>query len=234
MFWNKHKYQENQENVNLRSRFAFLPTTNYSPPTNKGFSLIELIAVVTITTIITGIALINHSVFSGGVALENLAYEIALTVRQAQFFGMNVKGFGTGESVVFESAYGVYFTTSNPTSFILFADIDEDREYDGVSELVEQYNIIRGNRIKYLCVDTGGLDYCDSPSESPVTDLSIFFLRPDPDAIIKTDNTGDCGSDPSIGCSYAQVYVGSPKDEVLDKIINVSIIGQISISTESN
>lgn len=200
---------------------------------NKGFSLVELIVVITITTIITGVALINHTVFSGGVALENLAYEIALTVRQAQFFGMNVKGFGVGESVVFESAYGVYFTTSNPTSFVLFADADGDREYDGVDELVEQYNIIRGNRIKYLCVDTGGLDYCDIPSESPVTDLSIFFLRPDPDAIIKTSEIGDCGNDPGIGCSYARVYIGSPKDSVPDKVINVSITGQISISTDN-
>lgn len=206
--------------------------TNKKLQTNKGFSIVELMVVVAMITIITGVALVRHTVFSGGVALENLAYEIALTVRQAQFFGMNVKGFGSGVGTDFTTGYGAYFSVSDPTSFILFADIDDDRVYDGVSELVEKYNIVRGNRIKYLCV-VGSVDYCVEPDLSPVIDLTIVFLRPDPDAIIKTDNISDCGADPSVGCSSAQIYVGSPKDDVPDKIINVGITGQISISTDN-
>jgi len=205
---------------------------NYQLKTSRGFSIIELMVVVAIISIITGVALVNHSVFSGGVALENLAYEIALTVRQAQFFGMNVKGFGSGTTADFETGYGVYFNISDPTSFILFADTYGDRVYDGVSELVEKYNIVRGNRIKSLCV-VGAVDYCSDPELSPVVDLTIVFLRPDPDAIIKTDNSADCGTNPSIGCGSAKIFIGSPKDDVSDKIINISVTGQISISTDS-
>lgn len=188
----------------------------------KGFSLIELIVVVAIITLLTSATLFSHSRFSGGVTLESLAYEIALTVRQAQFFGINVRNVGG----VFDAGYGVYFDKNNPTSFILFADTNDDRFYSGPSEIIEVYTITRGNQIKYLCVDSE----CVNPEVSIVEGLQITFVRPEPDAVIKTTNTTLCGAGTSLECGLAEIHIGSPKENTPDKIISVGVTGFISVN----
>ncbi|AKM83819.1 TPA: hypothetical protein DCZ46_00585 [Candidatus Campbellbacteria bacterium] len=201
----------------------FLKTKNLKLLTKRAFSLIELLVVLAIITLITSIVLINHSVFNGGVVLESLAYEIALITRQAQFFSINVLGSNSGGTTTFDTGYGMYFTTdplnSNNKQFILFADIDDNSFYDDESELVEVYNITRGNIIKDICIN--GNSICDRGQ------AHVTFKRPDPDAIIKTDSPADCGD----GCSYVDIYVGSSNPRIKDKIIRISITGQISIST---
>lgn len=193
----------------------------------KAFSLIELIVVIGIITLITSVVLFNHNTFSGGVALENLAYEVALAVRQAQFFGINVRVADVGGNPTFDAGYGVYFDINNPTTFILFSDLNNNRFYDGASENVDIYTITRGNEIKLLCVDAG----CSNPSTQAFDELHITFIRPEPDAIIKTKDPYLCGTGTSIQCSLAKIYVGSPSDNVRDKIISVGVTGFISVET---
>jgi len=206
-----------------------LPSTfNFKLSTNLGFSLIELIVVIAIVTLISGITLFNHNTFSGGVALENLAYEIALAVRQAQFFGINVRAADIGGgATTFDTGYGVFFDKDNPTSFILFADIDNNRFYSGSGEIVNVYTITRGNQIKYLCVDAG----CSNPETSTFNKLNITFVRPEPDALIKTEDPFLCGNGVDIQCGSARIYVGSPSENVPDKVITVGVTGFISVDT---
>ncbi len=195
----------------INERFSFVSF-------NRAFSVIELLVVVAIISLISGIVLYNHRIFSGGVALENLAYEIALTIRQAQFFGVNVRvAQTTSGGTTFEAPYGVYFDINNPSQFIFFADLDADGYYDSPGELVEAYNITPGRQIKNLCIE----DSC----ASPVDELNITFKRPDPDAVIKTDKVPDCGD----GCSSAQIYVGTTDGSLPDKVVNIGVTGQISI-----
>jgi len=204
-----------------------LKTKNYKLKTDKGFSLIELIVVIAIMTVITSVVLFNQNLFNSNIILENLAYEIALTVRQAQFFGINVRQTDLGGGS-FEAGYGAFFDINNPTSFIFFADIDNDNKFDNPAEIVETYNMTQNNYIKYLCAD----DRCDNPSLSDVETLSIVFHRPDPNAVIKTDSVSLCGSGVNDTCEISGVYIGSPRDDVSNKVINVSSVGQISISSE--
>ncbi|MBU1557670.1 prepilin-type N-terminal cleavage/methylation domain-containing protein [Patescibacteria group bacterium] len=213
--------------TNKQKNFAL---QNSSLKTSGGFSLIELMVVMAIVTLITGITLFNHNTFSGGVALENLAYEIALAVRQAQFFGINVRAASTGAGgSTFNTGYGVYFNKANPTSFILFADTNNDRFYSGSAEIVEVYTMKRGNQIKYLCVDGG----CSSPETSSLEQLQITFVRPEPDAVIKTMVPTLCGVGIETECGIAKIYVGSPSENVSDKIIVVGVTGFISVETSS-
>jgi len=176
-----------------------------------GFTLIELVVTIAIVALISGITLFNYHTFSGGVVLENLAYEVALAVRQAQFFGINVKE--TGGS--FQSGYGVYFDIDNPGQFVLFADINNDHSYDSDDIVVDLYKMTRGLSIQKLCVDSD----CSSSQK-----LSITFIRPDPNAIIKVENN-------SIEYSEAEIYVGSPDSDVPNKIITVGVAGLISVGT---
>src|SRR5512133_2633560 len=94
-------------------------TTNPTPESRKlnhvrGFSLIEMIVVIGIIALLSTVTLSNYKDVSSRISLENLAQQIALTVRQAQVYGISVVR-GTGS--VYPS-YGVHFAGQN--SFVLF------------------------------------------------------------------------------------------------------------------
>jgi prepilin-type N-terminal cleavage/methylation domain-containing protein len=158
----------------------------------KGFTLVELLVTLTIFVILTGVVLFSQSKFNGTILLTNLAYDTALTVREAQTYGINIKGFsGTNQFL----PYGVHFEEMTK-SFILFADQDYSDEEDPGTGIfsgststcktsdgcVSRYSIKRGNYISNLYADNDG----DCSDEK--TKLNITFIRPNPDAIIKADD----------------------------------------------
>ncbi|OHA46069.1 MAG: hypothetical protein A2541_00080 [Candidatus Taylorbacteria bacterium RIFOXYD2_FULL_36_9] len=152
---------------------------------NKGFTLVELLVTISIFVILTGVVLWNQTKFNSSILLTNLAYDTALTIRQAQTYGINVREFnGTGQFF----PYGVHFETGvNSKSFILFADLDNNGVYDGTPTdgLVSRYNIQRGNYVRTLCRVVR--DPCSAGITSlAVNSLDIVFKRPNPDAHMKT------------------------------------------------
>src|SRR3989344_4732921 len=92
----------------------------------RGFTLVELIVVVAITTLISSIVVVGSSKFDGTILLTNLAYDVALSVREAQFAGLNVKVFQSGGTSTFNAGYGITFyklnadTSVNNKDYILF------------------------------------------------------------------------------------------------------------------
>ena len=191
----------------------------FSKSTNKvqgGFTLIELLVSVGVLTIITAIVLANHARFGGDLLLSNLAYDIALSIRQSQSYGLSVREVGTGTGF-FDTGYGVYFAENAPTSYVLFADRDKDGLYDGGAELVEAYTLGRGNTIQSFCgVLSSGVEKC----VPLLSFLSVVFIRPDPDAIIKSSISGDT-------YSSARIVVQSPQGT--QREVNVEVTGQISV-----
>lgn len=151
-----------------------------------GFTLVELLVVISIFVILTGVVLFNQEKFNSTILLTNLAYDTALTIRQAQTYGINIKEFDADGKFF---PYGVSFKTSDPKSFILFADLNEDGKFPvstcqitATDGCVQQYTIKRGNSIKGLCSNVeGDCDFLDS--------LDITFKRPNPDAIIIANST---------------------------------------------
>lgn len=202
--------------------------------TQAGFTLVELLASMAIFAVLFGIIMAHHARFGGAVTLNNLAYEIALSVRQAQVYGLSVKEFepGTGE---FHDGYGVHFDRTSDTTYVLFADRDPDgggpllpnNTYDpnpgcGAigSECIEQFTIGRGNRITDICAAPSFVpDHCFSTAD--IDFLDILFLRPDPDAVIISDAT------PPGGYSSATITVVSPEGITQDIVTRVT--GQISV-----
>lgn len=157
-----------------------------SKKTQKGFTLVELLVTISIFVILTGVVLFNQNKFNSTILLTNLAYDTALTIRQAQTYGINIKEFVTPGNTSEFKPYGVYFTYDEKTSFILFVDIDEDGFYDSGSDgLVNRYSIKRGNYISDICVQSGA----GTCLPSSISELNIVFKRPNPDALIRTNNT---------------------------------------------
>ena len=172
--------------------------------------MVELLVTIAILMVVSGVVFFNNAQFSNFVFLENLAYEISLTIRQAQAFSWQVRESSAG----FEKGYGVYF---NPSSdrFILFADIfpagAPNQAYDvGQDEIVDELKLTSGHKIDYVCA---GAD-CNA------TSLNISFLRPNSNAIIKENASG-------IPQNTGEIYLISPKGFV--KKVLVNNVGQISI-----
>lgn len=148
---------------------------------SKGFTLIEMIIVISIFVIISTIMLADFPGFSQRVALERTAQEIALSFREAETEALSVgeAAFGTG---IFPG-FGVHFSISSPREYILFADLNNNNVYDGVSEEVDHFFIEKSPQIVGLCVDVE----TSPPGNCSITRVDIVYLRPDPTITITTD-----------------------------------------------
>ena len=166
---------------------------------NKGFTLVELMVSLAIFAFMTAFLVAKYGTFNQGILLTNLAYEVALTIRNAQSYGLNVKSRPVSESgsvitnysTDFGYPYGVHFATGagNDTKMIFFVDIDRDGLYDSttgilepISESLSTYNIKRGSYISAICVPPGNSNNCNNTIDI----LDVTFKRPDPNAIIKS------------------------------------------------
>jgi prepilin-type N-terminal cleavage/methylation domain-containing protein len=165
--------------------------------TKKGFTLIELMVTVTIMMIMTAVVLFNYNRFNDSSLLNTFAYDLSLTIRQAQVYGSAVRGTGsqngpitTASATTFQSAYGVHFdSTPNAIPLTLFfagigtdgASYNTDRSGD-----LQSYTFQRGIKINSLCVKKTG-----TPDPLCATSLDIIFTRPDPEAMIGGDVLND-------------------------------------------
>ncbi|MFA5987506.1 MAG: type II secretion system protein [Candidatus Paceibacterota bacterium] len=100
-----------------------IPTTKK----NMGFTMIELMVSISIFFITASMILTNYPAFGTNLAIENLAQDIALSIRQAQVFGVAIVGAGSGTSQVF-NAYGISFPAPDTTlasmyKYTIFADV---------------------------------------------------------------------------------------------------------------
>lgn len=141
-----------------------------------GFSLIEVLITSVIIGIVSAIIVVRYGAFNSSVLLKNQAYEIALSLREAQVFTISSRGQGND----FRDEYGVYFENLPAQDFVIFIDLDKDRIYDGGNELIEVVTLDSRFRISDLCLLTSG----DTPdcSAGGITNLSVMFARPDFDA----------------------------------------------------
>ncbi|MEN9649803.1 MAG: hypothetical protein RL094_770 [Candidatus Parcubacteria bacterium] len=149
----------------------------------KGFSLIELIVVIGIFSLILSIALFNQNKLNNNILLTNLAYEIALLVRETQSYGIGVRAADAAQG--FEGGYGISFDPRTPGQVTLFNDKDNNQRVSGPSEVSSVYTIQnqRGNSIVAQCI--GAI-----PGEcvGNSTLINIIFKRPNPEAVFLRGN----------------------------------------------
>ena len=179
-----------------------------------GFTIVEIIVVVFITSIIVSMVVFRYRDFSDSIELENMALDVVLSVREAQVFGISSRGTTTMES--FFHAYGVHFASVDDDSYISFIDSDGDNLwYDIPSEQFRKTIFMEGYLINDLCVITppSSLEDCTP------TELDILFQRPDVNAIIKTAAN-------SIS-TFAKIELISPSGATTS--VNISESGQVYI-----
>jgi prepilin-type N-terminal cleavage/methylation domain-containing protein len=206
-----------------------------------GFTLVELLVSIAIFTIITAVIVTNQSGFGGNILISNLAYDVALSIRQAQVYGISVKGStlscpSTDPNVPtspFYCSYGVHFAAIGPGTsyYVLFVDLDGNGKYNAGadngssclanSECLNFFRIERGNSIKKFC--TIASRCTDSSVANRIDALDLIFKRPEPEPIIRGYKAGLLVSSSRI----ATITVASPQNRT--KRVSISFVGQISI-----
>ncbi|MFA6397729.1 MAG: prepilin-type N-terminal cleavage/methylation domain-containing protein [Candidatus Paceibacterota bacterium] len=201
---------------------------------NKGLTFLELIVVLGIFGTIATVVLANFGDFTSSVYLQNLSQDMALKIKQAQIDSLSGKGGSMlfNPSAGLRPSYGVYFSTTNPTGFVYFKDLnnngafDEDCGNGGNIECIDEISInanINGNNqgvIDGLCVKSLGDWTCP-----PVDDkLNITFRRPYSDALINSYYANPI--------STTAIVLKSSKGQ--KKAILVSSLGEISIRNISS
>ena len=196
--------------------------------------MIELLVVCGIMVVVGGIIFASNSKFGGQVLLQNLAYDVALSMRQAQVYGISVQRFGSGLTS-FSYGYGMHFDTDTPTSYNLLADVDGDGIYDAGEDVPPSpYSIGRGYSIFKLCAPAGVLlsDCTATGSSLQVPKLDIVFIRPEPDAWISASSVS-CTPRSTGACQpSARIVLQSPRGDTMS--ISVFANGQIAVDQVSS
>ncbi len=165
----------------------------------RGFTLIELLVVLAIIIALTGIVTTSQSSFNKTLILSNTAYDIALSLRSAETYGLGGKAITT-----MPVGYGLHFGGAMPaSSYILFADsypaasvgsachypsntlggLDAQPgncSYELGDTVVSTYTLWNGITIKDFCAYTTSW----SCASTGLTSLDIVFARPNPDTLM--------------------------------------------------
>jgi prepilin-type N-terminal cleavage/methylation domain-containing protein len=188
----------------------------------KGFTLLEVVVVLGIFGVLSGIVIFNYGKFRSDTTLVNMAYEVALSIREAQIYGVSARSSVSG-SPDFDKAYGIHFQGIASNQYLLFSDNDESNVYSGttcaspgsdtcVTPYTLQSNIIISD---VAILNNGG----NCPNNN--NRLDIVFKRPNPEPIIndKTDT------------SRAQVTLTAP--DGAKRYVIIYNNGQVTVENES-
>lgn len=205
---------------------------------NAGITLIELLVVMAIFAIISSITLFEYLGFKNTSTLQNLADDIALSVRKVQGYAIGVRGYDD----VFNYGYGIHFTSNDKDeynnlgsskSFILFMDVNANNKYDGGescgsptegNECIEILSISSNDKISglYINENTNPIDTSGS--------IDIWFRRPNPEprfCYITSSDYSICDSS-SNNISFVKIEVSSISNPEMHKYVIVYNNGQIS------
>ena len=136
----------------------------------KGFTLIELLVVIAIAVVITIVAIPGWKTGEQGLTLDRVVHKAGQDVRRTRELALRAEPYTCQTGKIF--AYGIFFDSASPTSYLIFAECDKDSiGYDpGDDGIVE--TITFENDIQITSV-------------SPGTEISAVFVPPTPQIFLK-------------------------------------------------
>ena len=186
-----------------------------SSASRRGFTALEMLVVIGIFTLVTGVVMASLPQFREKTLLDLTAQQMATIIRQAQVYGLGTRSAGTGQY----PSHGINFDAGNDNkAMILFADANGDGKLTGNcssgSECVERYVLQGSVQIASVKTCAGGVCTTRNP-------LHIIFKRPNPEAIFYESVI------PPITADYAKICIQSTRDPSSYREIRVSNTGQI-------
>ena len=205
---------------------------------SSGFSMPELIVVIAIFGIMSGVTVFKHNDFRSDISANAVAHDIGVSIRQAQVYGIsaserNIGGSGFDENddniddiliggiINDRSIRGVSINISE-NFFYLFEDGDRDGVFDDepTDRIIDRREILDPLvHIEKVCFGVGvDLDSCTGVTDGK---LDVTFERPFPDATIKHSGTD---------YSFAGIVVGTGQQTgPLDRYIEIWSSGNIIV-----
>jgi prepilin-type N-terminal cleavage/methylation domain-containing protein len=155
---------------------------------NKGFTLIELVVVIAIISILSGVFLANYRGGDEEFSLKRSVYKLAQNVRSAQEKSMASQSFNGA----YQGGFGVSLTESS-SDYIIFVDCNGDGIYNGslltcadctgetcieerFTEEVETLSFEKGVSVLNISPSFGGV-------------FSVVFTPPDPTVYFSPDTS---------------------------------------------
>ena len=175
----------------------------------RGFTLIELMVVLAIIIVITAVAFASQSNFNKTLILANAAYDVALTLRNAETYGLGSRVAGTATT---NTGYGVDFSKGTPSSFTLFADSypapstnsvchpiadptapnaqPGDCAYEASQgERVTGYMLGNGITVSDFCAYAASAWSCAHANGGSLSSLDIVFSRPNAEPFMSVNGS---------------------------------------------
>jgi len=135
----------------------------------SGFTLVELLVVIGVILTVTGAVVINYR-RGGRIDLQRTVVDISQQVREVEEMALASEKVNGS---VPAGGYGVYFNSNNPSSYIIFADGNENGTYQPFEKIREEK--IESNVEIYNLFPKSGKS------------LSIVFIPPEPKVKINND-----------------------------------------------
>jgi prepilin-type N-terminal cleavage/methylation domain-containing protein len=186
--------------------------------TSAGFSLMELLVVISVIGIITSTVVFQHRGASEGLALDTAANTLVLEIRKAQAYGLGVREFDRfdGVSDSYAAGYGVYVESDpgSSTEVTFFADHPQagiQKVYDESDDIEITSVTLQGDVFIVNIEDESG-----NTSGSG----SVVYTRPEPNADLYVD-----------GRFVDEIYITlqSSQNEDKERVVVVNKEGQVSV-----
>ena len=174
-----------------------------------GFTVIELIVIMSIFAIMASVSLYNFQSFDDATNVNNLALDIALELKRAQTLGSSSIDASSGEksamSVIFEhAAAGLFEPTMEVVREFPTGSIETLGSITSGIDIIDRDSQIVGGDITRICLDDG------SGCDDLTSDLAISFRRPFTEPLFTNSmcSTFQLLQDQRSGVSYNSVCQG--------------------------
>lgn len=204
-----------------------------------GFTVVELMVVVAIVAVISGLSAYNYRSFETNISVKNLAQDIALSIRKAQGYTLGFKSVEPTMPNEVVVGYGFHVDMDYPKNFVLFGDfktldplVEANKAYDGNicegifnsgEECIDEIEINTTDEIEAICLNDSDCIFEGS--------LDIVFNRPNQDAYFTyTDiNSSRMVVDPATNFPISHASISVVSVEGLRRFITVWNTGVIGV-----
>jgi len=205
--------------------------------TEKGFTLTEMLVVMGIVTVLMAVVVFNYQSVNHKSILKNVAYDVALSIREIQSLGLGAKKYvNTDSTSSFTTPFGAQFNQGD-NSYMIFADeFDNDvvENFCGTDDVTssicdctssvgecisEVSSSYKGIALYDACMIDGSTTNCINTGTGQASFISVVFKRPNPDAKLYNGTTyGD-----TINIIFRS------KDDNGAQAISITKTGQVSV-----
>jgi type II secretory pathway pseudopilin PulG len=206
-------------------------------------TLVELIVVLAIFMVVTGLTIFDYGSFRTSTSLQNLSDDVALSIRKAQSYAVGAYGSNAN----FSYGYGIHFSLipapatdprlGSTKSFVLYTDVSGDKAYSyaqgtpscgnptSINECTELLTISTADSISNISLNMSNNAVV---ALEPIDALDIYFVRPNLNAFFCYRKGGALGGGSCDNTGISNVEIGLASATGRTRSIKVWTTGQIS------